>query len=156
MLRAADVQIEEFGMIRKLYEKYRDLIPYIIFGVLTTLVNTAVYWLCAHPLSLPVVPSTMIAWFLAVLFAYLTNRKWVFHSEASTRGEIAKEVVSFYACRLVTGILDWAGMYLFVDVLHWNDLAVKIGVNFLVIVLNYVLSKWIVFRKKSDFEGNRF
>ena len=135
-------------MIKKLYEKYSDMIPYLIFGVLTTLVNIASYWLLAHPLGLPTVPSTVIAWVLAVLFAYVTNRKWVFHSEAKTRQEIIKEGVSFYLCRLGTGILDWAGMHLMVDVLHWNDLIVKIALNVVVIILNYVASKLIIFRKE--------
>ena len=136
-------------MFKQLYDKYRDMIPYMIFGVLTTLVNIAAYWLLAHPLGLPTVPSTVIAWGLAVLFAYVTNRTWVFHSEAKTRNEIIKEGVSFYLCRLGTGVLDWLGMYVMVDVLHWNDLIVKIAVNIVVIVLNYVASKLIVFRKKT-------
>lgn len=139
-------------MIKKLYQKYSDMIPYLIFGVLTTVVNIASYWLLAHPLGLPTVPSTVIAWVLAVLFAYVTNRKWVFHSEAKTRQEIIKEGVSFYLCRLGTGILDWAGMYLMVDVLHWNDLIVKIALNVVVIILNYVASKLIVFRKRGKAE----
>ena len=136
-------------MIKKLFEKYGDMIPYAIFGVLTTLVNIAAYWLLAHPLGLPTVPSTVIAWVLAVLFAYVTNRKWVFHSEATTRREIIKEGVSFYLCRLGTGVLDWLGMYVMVDVLHWNDLIVKVALNIVVIVLNYVASRLIVFRKKA-------
>ena len=136
-------------MIKKLYEKYSDMIPYAIFGVLTTLVNIAAYWLCAHPLGIPTVPSTVIAWVLAVLFAYVTNRKWVFHSKAVTRQEIVREGISFYLCRLGTGVLDWLGMYVMVDVLHWNDLIVKIAVNIVVIILNSVASKLIVFRKKA-------
>ena len=139
-------------MMHRLYEKYRDLIPYVIFGALTTAVNTAVYWFCAHPLGMPALPSTVIAWFVAVLFAYLTNRKWVFHSEAVTAKDIFHEFVSFYLCRLATGVLDWVLMYLLVDRLHWNDLAVKIGVNLLVIILNYVFSKLIVFRRTGASE----
>ena len=136
-------------MIKKFCDKYSDMIPYLIFGVLTTLVNIAAYWLLAHPLGLPTVPSTVIAWVLAVLFAYVTNRKWVFHSEATTRQEIIKEGVSFYLCRLGTGVLDWLGMYVMVVVLHWNDLIVKVALNIVVIVLNYVASRLIVFRKKA-------
>ena len=135
-------------MIRQLFEKHRDKILYVVFGVLCTAINTGVYWICAHPLNMPVLPGTMIAWFLAVLFAYLTNRKWVFHSEASTRGEYIREFVYFYLCRLATGLLDWALMYLLVDRLHWDDLPVKIGVNLLVILLNYIASKLVIFKKK--------
>ena len=135
-------------MIRQLIEKHRDKILYVVFGVLCTAINTGVYWICAHPLGMPALPGTMIAWFLAVLFAYLTNRKWVFHSEASTRSEYIREIVYFYLCRLATGLLDWVLMYLLVDRLHWDDLPVKIGVNLLVILLNYVASKLVIFKKK--------
>lgn len=136
-------------MIRQLYEKYQDKILYLVFGVLTTAVNTGVFWLCAHPLDIPVLPATMIAWFVAVLFAYYTNRKWVFHSEASTGKEYFRECVSFFLCRLGTGILDWVLMYLLVDRLHFNDLVVKVCVNILVIILNYAASKLLIFRKKK-------
>ena len=139
----------------RLIRKYRDLILYAVFGVLTTLVNTVVYWLCAHPLGMPVVPSSVIAWFFAVLFAYLTNRKWVFHSEAETASEIAAEMASFFLCRIATGVLDWVLMYIFAEKMQLNDLAVKIAVNILVILLNYVASKLLVFRrrKKKTDEG---
>lgn len=136
-------------MISRLFEQHREKILYVVFGVFTTAVNTGVYWLCAHPLNMPVLPGTIIAWFFAVLFAYITNRKWVFRSEASAPREIAREVLSFYLCRLATGILDWVLMYLLVDQLHWNDLYVKIAVNILVILLNYVASKLLIFRKSG-------
>ena len=139
-------------MISQLLKKYKDEILYLVFGALTTAVNLGVYWLCAHPLGLPVVLSSVIAWFVAVLFAYVTNRKWVFHSEVSARSGIFKECVSFFLCRLATGVLDWGLMYLLVDCLHWPDLWVKIGVNILVIILNYVFSKLLVFKKSKKNE----
>lgn len=135
--------------LKALFQKYKDVIPYAIFGVLTTLVNIASYWLCAHALGMPVMASTIIAWILAVLFAYVTNRKWVFLSEAKGRRAIVKEMLSFFACRLATGLVDWACMFLFVDVLHWNDVLIKTGANILVIVLNYIASKLIIFKKQS-------
>ena len=64
--------------IEKLWDKYKDIIPYGVFGVLTTLVNIVSYWIFAHPFGLSVMVSTVLAWILSVLFAYLTNRKWVF------------------------------------------------------------------------------
>ncbi len=137
-------------MIKRFYEKHRDMIPYAVFGVLTTLVNIAAYWALAHPLGMAAVPSDVIAWALAVLFAYVTNRKWVFHSEAATGREILKEGASFYLCRLATGALDWGSIFLLVDVLHWNDMIVKIAVNIVVILLNYAASRVIVFRKRRN------
>lgn len=135
--------------VKKLYEKYKDIIPYLFFGVCTTAVNIAVYWVMEHLLHFGVVPSAVIAWICAVLFAYLTNRKWVFKSSAVTVKEILKEIIAFFTCRLATGVIDWLIMYVFVDVLHYNDMLIKTAANIVVIVLNYVASKMIIFRKKE-------
>lgn len=135
-------------IIKELLKRYSDIIPYGFFGVCTTIVNMGVYWLCAHPAKMAVLPSTLIAWFMAVLFAYLTNRKWVFHSTASTRQEIRKEIVSFYSCRIATGVVDWVMMFVLVDLLHFNDMVIKIVANVVVIILNYVASKLVIFKKK--------
>ena len=133
-----------------LFEKYKDVIPYGIFGVLTTLVNIVSYWIFAHPFGCNTLVSTVIAWVLSVLFAYFTNRKWVFHSQAHGAKEIISELVSFFACRLGTGVLDTGCMVLFVDILHMNDVVIKVLANVLVIVLNYVASKWLIFRDKKS------
>lgn len=135
--------------MKKLLQQYKDVILYLFFGVCTTGVNVVTYWVMAHPLNMEVMPSTIVAWFAAVLFAYLTNRKWVFHSSASGSAEIIKELASFFGCRLATGVVDWACMYLFVDVLTWNDMFVKLAANILVIILNYIASKLLIFKKKE-------
>lgn len=134
----------------KLLKKYKDLILYAVFGVLTTVVNIIVYWVAAHPLGLGTTVSTVIAWVAAVLFAFVTNRKWVFHSEAVSVKEISKEIVSFFACRIATGVVDWACMFVLVDLMHFNDVLIKALANVLVIILNYVASKLIVFRRKKN------
>ncbi|HIQ73172.1 MAG TPA: GtrA family protein [Candidatus Cottocaccamicrobium excrementipullorum] len=138
--------------VKALYQKYKDIVPYAVFGILTTLVNIMAYWFLAHPLKIEVMPSTVIAWFLAVLFAYLTNRKWVFHSMAKSAKEIRTEMISFFACRLATGILDWLCMLIFVDLLSFNDVIIKAGANILVIILNYVASKNVIFGRKDNRE----
>jgi len=94
---------------KKLYEKYKDILYYGIFGVLTTLVNIVVYWLMAHPLGRRTVPSSVIAWIAAVTFAYITNRKWVFHSEAHSSKAIIKEIIYFFTLTIVIYI---AGTFL--------------------------------------------
>lgn len=128
-------------------KKYWDVIPYLFFGVCTTVVNVVAYWICAHPLGLGTMMSTIIAWILAVLFAYVTNRKWVFHSEAHGAEAIGKEMASFFGCRLATGVVDWVCMFIFVEWLSMNDVIIKAAANFVVIVLNYVASKLIIFKK---------
>lgn len=134
--------------MKKLIKKYWNLIPYLFFGVCTTLVNIIVYWVSAHPLKLGVMPATILAWILSVLFAYVTNRNWVFHSQAHGGREIGKEMISFFGCRLATGILDWLCMFIFVELLAWNDMFVKVAANVVVIVLNYVASKVLIFKKE--------
>lgn len=133
--------------LKKIIDKYRDVIPYLFFGVCTTLVNVIVYWICAHSLKAGVMPSTVVAWFFAVLFAYVTNRKWVFHSKAHDTKSIIKEMISFFGCRIATGVVDWLCMFVFVNLLSINDVLVKIGANILVIVLNYVASKLFIFKR---------
>lgn len=136
--------------LMRLLRSYKHIILYLIFGVGTTLVNVAVYSLCAHGLELSTTASTCIAWVLSVLFAYLTNRIWVFESRARTARALLREAWSFFACRLATGVLDLAIMYLCVDVLGFHDVAVKLLSNVLVVILNYVASKLFVFTKKGN------
>lgn len=131
--------------IQKICEKYKDIIPYLFFGVCTTVVNIVGYWLMAHMLQLSTIVSTIIAWVIAVFFAYMTNRKWVFHSAASTKKAVMREIISFFSCRIGTGIVDWFCMWLFVERLHVNDVAVKTAANVLVIILNYAASKLVIF-----------
>lgn len=135
--------------MKTLMIKYCDVILYGIFGVLTTLVNIIVYWLMAHVLGFGTMVSTLIAWVAAVLFAYITNRKWVFHSEAESTKEIIREIISFFTCRLTTGFVDWGCMLIFVDILHCNDVVIKAGANVIVIILNYIASKLIIFKSKK-------
>ena len=123
---------------------------YLFFGVCTTLVNIISYYVFAHILKCSVMLSTIVAWVLAVLFAYITNRKWVFESKAKNKKEIFSEIVSFFSCRLATGVVDWLGMYFFVEKLGFNDVVIKAIVNIVVIILNYIFSKLIVFTDKKN------
>lgn len=136
-------------MIKEFFYKYKDFIAYGFWGVCTTVVNTGVYWFFANVVRLAVLPSAMVAWLVAVLFAYLTNRKMVFHSQANSATEIIKEIVAFFACRITTGVVDWLCMFIFVDLIHLNDLFIKVAANILVILLNYVASKIFVFKQKN-------
>lgn len=136
--------------ISALLQKYKGQILYLFFGVCTTLVNVVVYGVCAHMAGLSTTLSTIIAWGTAVLFAYITNRTWVFESHARTVPAVLREMWSFLICRLATGGLDLAIMYICVDRLGLPDIPIKILSNLLVIILNYVASKLFIFSKKSD------
>lgn len=135
------------GKIHQLYTKYKDVIPYLFFGVCTTAVNVVVYWLLAHVFYIGTMVSTLIAWVSAVLFAYITNRKWVFFSKAETGQEILREMFTFFGCRVATGVVDWGGMFILVEVLGLYDVVIKFLCNVMVIVLNYIASKLIIFKK---------
>lgn len=141
-----------------LARSHREALSYLFFGALTTLVNIAVYGAATY-LGMAVGWANALAWALSVAFAYYTNRRWVFESTAAGFKAVLREMSAFVACRLGTGLLDQAIMMLGVDSLGpklvapehlyiWG-LALKIASNVIVIVLNYIFSKLIIFAKKS-------
>jgi putative flippase GtrA len=136
-------------MIKQLFYKYKNFIAFGFWGVCTTAVNMVVYCFFANVVRFAVLPSAIIAWVVAVLFAYLTNRKMVFHSQTNSTIEVLKEIVAFFACRIATGVLDWLCMFVFVELIHLNDLLIKVAANMLVILLNYVASKVFIFKQKN-------
>lgn len=143
--------------MKELFIKYRSLIAYAFFGALTTVVNIVTYGICTW-FGIGTGVSNALAWVLSVLFAYFTNRRWVFESDNHSRSEVTKEFISFVTCRLGTGVLDQIIMVIGVDILGpkfipdpyayiWS-LGLKIASNVLAIVLNYIFSKVIIFKKK--------
>lgn len=138
----------ELLKIKALFTRYREMILYVFFGGLTTLLNIAAYWALTRLFPLSVSAATALAWVISVLFAYVTNRIWVFQSKQHTAAGILKEAGAFFLARAATGLMDVGIMALFVDHLHWSDLPVKLASNVLVIILNYVFSKLLVFRKE--------
>lgn len=133
-----------------LYRKYREVILYAFFGALTTLVNWGSYWALADVLRIPYLASTVIAQVLAILFAYVTNRKWVFESRACGFKEVMGEMLRFFSARGVSLLLDLGCMYVGVDLLHINDKLMKLLANVVVVIANYVFSKLFVFRKEKS------
>ena len=130
-----------------LLSKYKSLITYGIFGVLTTLINIGIYTLCYQQIGIGNVVSNIIAWVVAVLFAFVTNKIWVFESKSLEPAVLVAEAVSFFGCRLATGVLDIVIMYMTVDMLALNSTIMKCISNVLVIIVNYVASKFVIFKK---------
>ena len=124
----------------------KEVISYLIFGILTTLVNIMVYTFCNDVLQIQYLISNAIAWIVSVLFAYLTNRKYVFESHNSS---IINELVKFIGARVSTGIMDMLLMWLFVDVLSMQSMISKIIVNVVVVILNYIFSKLFIFQEEA-------
>jgi len=129
-----------------LFNKYKEMILYVFFGGCTTLVNIVCYYISAHYLLLNTSISTIVAWIISVAFAYITNKIWVFESKSTDSNTLIKEIVSFVSCRFATGVMDLVIMIVFVDVLLFNDLFIKIISNILVIVFNYIASKLYIFK----------
>ena len=137
--------------ILELYKKYKEIINYMIFGGLATLVNFISYYIFARTLNVDEVISSGLSWFCAVLFAYVTNKLFVFESRKNTKREMIKEMISFFLARILSGALCDVGTFaLMVKVMGINDLIAKCVTQVIVIVLNYVFSKILIFRKKDD------
>ena len=133
--------------IRKLIEKYWDILSYLFFGVLTTAVNYLVYLPCYNLLGISASVSNVIAWVVAVAFAYLTNKPWVFKSHDWSRATVIPELTKFVGCRVGSGALETGIIFVTVDILAFNGNVMKLVTSVLVVVLNYIGSKLLVFKK---------
>ena len=134
------------------WEKHREVLLYLFFGGLTTLISIAVFWLFNRPLDLNEHIANVISWILSVLFAYVTNAIWVFTAKPQTPGEWLRQMLSFYAGRLATLGVEELIIYVFVTRLAFDSMLIKIIATVVVIILNYFISKLLVFRKKKDGE----
>lgn len=128
------------------YNKYREVLLYLLFGGLTTLVNIVAFYIL-RKVSVGLQISNVIAWFLSVLFAFITNKFFVFESKNNSRKEDFKEMISFFGFRALSLLFDMGFMHVLVSVLNINELFSKILSNVLVIILNYVFSKLFIFKK---------
>ncbi len=128
--------------MNKLFAKYKEPIYYILFGIATTLVNIVAYFLLSKT-SLSTAVSTASAWLISVIFAFFTNRKYVFNAG---KNNFLKQLIGFFSMRIATGALDVLIMIIFVDALRFNDMLIKVLSNILVIILNYIFSKFLVFK----------
>ncbi len=141
--------------IKSLYGKYRELVVYFVTGVLTTLVNWAVYALCVQLAGWSVAVSNAVAWIAAVLFAYVTNKLWVFRSFNWEIRFVLREAALFISARILTGIFEIVSVPLLVKLglsqtlFGVKGMWAKVLVSVVVMILNYVFSKLIVFRKKE-------
>ena len=149
-------------------QRVKEIALYLVFGVLTTLVSWGSYTLFVNLLSLSVFVSNLLSWVLAVIFAYVTNKLWVFNSKSWAPKVIGKEIVTFLASRGITGVLEIVSVPLLeklgydgiffnilralnidIKLLFTDGIYSKITVSVIIVILNYVFSKLIVFRKKE-------
>lgn len=133
--------------IKELLKKHWDIVTYLFFGVLTTAVNYAVYLPCYNLLGLNGAVSNVVAWIVAVAFAYLTNKPWVFKSHDWSLDTVLPELGKFVACRVGSGVLETGIIFVFVDWLGLDGNVFKLMTSVLVVILNYIGSKLFVFKK---------
>ena len=133
--------------IINLYKKYEEIINYLIVGVLTTLVSILVYALFTKIFHVNYMISNFISWVFSVLFAYVTNKKYVFKSKCENNKKVLIEIYQFFKYRVFSFVIDILLMYFFVEIVSIDDMIAKVIVQFIIIVLNYVFSKLFVFNK---------
>lgn len=147
--------------MEKLIKKYKEIILYIFFGVLTTIVNFVIYFIMNALLGEDMyLVSNVIAWIGAVAFAYVTNKIWVFESKSRESKTLLREIGEFVSARLLSLGIEEAGLYIFVDLLKFSaysfsflrltitgDVIAKVIMQVIVVILNYIFSKFIIFKK---------
>ena len=151
--------------IKSLFSKYKEIIMYLIMGGATTVVNWASYAITVSTLPITnadakVLVSNIISWTIAVIFAYITNKIWVFQSYSWKFKYVLREAFLFVSARFLTGLLEIFGVPLLVKLgLHQTIFGIegmlsKILVSIIVVILNYIFSKLLIFKKKDSQENN--
>ena len=136
--------------IKELYIKYKEVINYLIFGGLSTVVNFVSYFIAARMIGIEEVASSAISWFCAVLFAYITNKIFVFESKTENVKDTLIEMIKFFLARILSGALCDVGTFaLMVKVFNINDILSKFVTQIMVIVVNYIFSKLIIFKNNK-------
>ena len=143
-----------YELALKYYKKYDEIINYLIFGVLTTLVTIITYAIFTNTFlssksALDIQIANVLSWIIAVTFAYLTNRKYVFKSKAQGSKRI-KEIINFFLARISSLLVEMLFMYITVTLLSYNDFICKIIAQAIVIIFNYICSKLIIFKKEEN------
>lgn len=133
--------------MKKILKKYKELILYIVFGILTTLINIGVFYLL-DKIGINVYINNTIAWVISVLFAFITNKIFVFESKSLNSKVLFKEGLSFFLARVLSYFIDMFTIFLLFQMMGVNKIIAKIISNVIVIIINYLLSKLVIFKKK--------
>lgn len=131
--------------IKKILNK--ETISYVIFGVLTTIINLTSYYFFSKIININYLISNIISWIISVIFSYITNKLYVFNSKDKRMDVIVKEFIKFINCRLTSGFIEVLLLFLLVDIMKINDIISKLAIGVIVVVLNFIFSKIFVFQK---------
>ena len=133
-----------FKLVKNFYKKYEEVLRYLIVGVIGMIISVFTFWLCRN-FELHYVIANVISWIITVIVVYFLNRKYVFKSKSN---KVFQEFITFVVVRIFTLFLETATIWLIVDVIHGNDIVGKFVGQFVVIVSNYLFSKFFIFKKK--------
>ena len=143
-------------MIKQLWEKYKHIIAYLFWGVVTTVINLAVFQILSSGIHWNYQLANVIAWFVSVLVAYFTNKVWVFGSHYTTVRDFLVEMLRFFFYRALTLVIDIVITFIGISVLGFKDpmgqFIVKVIDNVIVVIANYVFSKWLIFKDNKQIE----
>ncbi|WP_195953943.1 GtrA family protein [Clostridium saudiense] len=134
--------------IRRILNK--ETISYVIFGILTTIVNLISYYFFSNIININYLISNTISWIISVVFAYITNKFYVFNSKDKRKDVMVKEFIKFVNCRLTSGVIEILLLFLLVDMMKVNDIISKLAIGGIVVVLNFIFSKIFVFQKVNQ------
>lgn len=139
-----------FKYVWDMYKQYKQAINYLIFGFLAFVMNFCLFYLFETLMHIDYMIADALSWLLTVVFAYWTNRTFVFESKNTEKAKVIKEFFSFIGARIATGLLELLLMYLMVDIAHINSNIAKLVAQVVVIVTNYVLSKLWIFKGPKE------
>ena len=139
--------------VKNLYNKYEEIINYIIVGGLTTVVSLLSFYIVrifilTNDSQIDIQIANIISWFLSVLFAFITNKKYVFKSNEKGKEKL-KEMIKFYLSRVTTLFIEMLTMWILTDLINIDDKIAKLIVQVILVILNYVFSKLFVFKKNK-------
>lgn len=132
--------------IRNIFKKYKEIISYAFWGILTTLVNYAVFFICVRFFDITYLISNICSWVCAVTFAYVTNKIFVFNSTDWSVTKLKTEVLPFFLERIFSLVVETVMLYVLVDGLSFNSEIMKVFTNLVVIAINYLISKFVIFK----------
>lgn len=141
--------------LKPLFYKYKSQILYLFFGGLSTLLNIIIFFVLNTLFKIEYQISNVIAWIIVVIFAYITNKIWVFESKTTSKKDLLRETISFMSARVITLVIEFILLYLFIEKLFILEILAKIIINVIVIVLNYIFSKLFIFNNKKKFNTKK-
>ena len=136
------------GLFQPFYKRNKEMLLYLFFGGLSFIVSISTYAVFNVGLGLNELISNVLSWIITVMFAFLTNRIWVFHSPTNGLGEFLKQMLAFYSGRVITLAIEETILLIFITWLGFNSMLIKVIAQVIVIILNYIISKLLIFRNK--------